>query len=117
MPNSTRLLTKAEFLATFREPMTNIIGREDEFSPEGVIDPRSYIAAIPESDFRGYSLISDDVIERVNRSADNQFDQVVYPCHEKYIYLVVVISLNDDRPYGHFLLDLNQEYGFDSPRL
>lgn len=113
MPNLTRLLTKPEFLATFHDPMLDITGREDEFSPGGVIDLHSYVAAIPKSDLPGHSLLEADLVEFVRRSGDDRFDQVAYPCREKNVYLVVVVSLDTGEPYGHFLLDLGQEYGLD----
>lgn len=113
MPNLTRLLTKPEFLATFHSPMLDITGREDEFSPDGVIDLRSYVAAIPTSELFGHSLLGDDLVEFVKRSGDGRHDQVAYPCREKNVYLVVVVSLDIGEPYGHFVLDLNQEYGLD----
>jgi len=93
--------------------MRDITGREDEFSPDGVIDLLPYISAIPKSDFLGHSLLGNDVVEFVKRSGDGRFDQVMHPCRESNVYLVVVVSIDVGAPYGHFLLNLNQEYGLD----
>ena len=93
--------------------MLDITGREDEFSPDGVIDLRPYVTNIPKRELLGHTLLGDDVVEFVKRSGDGRFDQVVYPYRERNVYLVVVVSVGVGEPYGHFLLHLNQEYGFD----
>ena len=34
----------------------------------------------------------------------------------KNVFLVVIVDLRADRVFGHYLLDLNEEYGLDTPQ-
>jgi hypothetical protein len=105
----TRLLTEAEFKATFCDPMVDISGREDLVS-DGVIDFGPYLRAA-EPGIAPLELLSDTPPAAVYRSADGRFDHVLYPCNRSNVYLVVVVALRDDRVHGHHVLDLKKEYG------
>jgi hypothetical protein len=113
----TRLLTKEQFGGTFRGTMLEITGKEDAFSPDGVIDLEHYVLSVPAEDLRNHQLLGSDIVEHVYRSGDGRYDQVLYPCHAKNVYLVVVVDLDLSRPFGHILLDLNEEYGLTQPQL
>ncbi len=106
-----RLLSAAEFAATCNAPMENITGQEAVHQPEGVIDLAPYIRAIPHADMKGHTLLGDDVVEYVYRCGDKTYDHVGFPCHRQNVFLVVVVQLSPDQPYGHHVLDLNREYG------
>ncbi len=106
----TNLLLKSEFKKTFGDKMINITGKEDEHSPEGVMDIMPYVDSIPKDSLEGNEL-KDNLVESVYRSSDNKYDHVQLITNSKNIYLVVVIDLMVDCIYGHYLLDLNKEYG------
>ena len=108
-----RLLSEAEFQVTFTERMVDIKGREPEVHPEGVIDLDAYLEAISRSDFGALRLLSDAPPASVYRSEDGRFDHVLYPCDQPNVFLVVVIALRPDHVHGHYILDLNREYGLD----
>jgi hypothetical protein len=105
----TRLLTKEEFAATFSERMEDITGREDSVSPTGVLDIQPYLAAIPSADLRGHA--AESWAERVYRSEDGRYDHVLFQTETKNVFLAVVVNLVSDNVLGHYLLDLNAEYG------
>ncbi len=107
-----QLLTKEELRQTFGPTMINISGREDETSPEGVIDIAPYCQAIPDSDL-GDHKPHDLEVDRVYRTSDDRYDHVLLMTHSKNIYMVVVIDLQQDRILGHHVLDLNKEYGVE----
>lgn len=105
-----RLLTEAEYKATFCDPMVDIKGREDVVDDEGVLDLEPYLLAA-EAGIAPLELLSDAPPAAVYRSADGRFDHVLYPCNRSNVYLVVVVALGDDRVFGHYVLDLEREYG------
>jgi hypothetical protein len=112
---NTRLLSQSEFHATFADRMIDIKGREDEMQPEGVIDLEPYLDVIPDDDLGGMRLRSGVPPAAVYRAGDGRFDHVLYPCNRSNVYVVIVIQLRPERIFGHFILDLAEEYGLDAP--
>lgn len=108
---TTRLLTRPVYLASCIGPMQDITGREVQMQPDGVLDLSEYLAAIPARDLGGLSLLGVELVDRVYRTGDGRFDHVLFPCSSSNVYLVVVVDLVADAPFGHFLLDLNVEHG------
>jgi hypothetical protein len=106
-----RLLTQQEYLATMPGGVVDITGRESDGQPEGVIDIDPYLAAVPRGDLQGAELIADSPPAMVYRTKDGSFDHVLYRCNRRNVFLVIVVRLRPDRVHGHYLLDLNKEYG------
>lgn len=104
-----RLLSEAEFKATLSDRMIDINGREDLVS-DGVIDLDPYLRAT-EPSIAPLELLPDKPPAAVYRSADGRFDHVLYPCNRSNLYLVIVVELRADHVHGHYLLDLQKEYG------
>ena len=104
-----RLLTSAEFKATFREPMRNTSAR-----PEPVVDIFPYVHGIPAADLQG-STVDSPVAEYVYRSGDDHYDHVMLPTSTRNVYLVVVVDRPAAKVLGHYLLDLDAEYGLANP--
>jgi hypothetical protein len=105
----TRRLSEAEYRATFADPMVDIKGREDLFQPDGVLDLRPYLRAA-QADIAPLELLADVPPAAVYLTADRRFNHVLYPCDRSNVYLVVVV-VADAFIYGHFVLDLQKEYG------
>lgn len=112
---TARLLSEDEFRATFRERMLDIIGREDDLFPDGVIDIEPYLTVVPESDLQGMSLIPDAPPTNVYLSGDGQFTHVLYRLNRSNVYLVVVVKMKPDDVLGHYVVDLGKEYGLTNP--
>jgi hypothetical protein len=108
-----KLLTEAEYKATFSNQMVDIKGREDEVYPDGVLDLGPYLQAV-EANIEPLHLLSDAPPAAVYHSPDGGFDHVLYPCNRSNVYLVVVVAPDDDRVHGHYVLDLGREYGLPS---
>jgi hypothetical protein len=108
-----RLVSAQEYRATAVSRMLDITGREDDVHPEGVIDFDSYLAAIPDGDLNGARLIGDAPPELVYLGGDGRFTHVLYRCTTPNVFLVVIIQHHPDDVFGHFLLDLNAEYGLE----
>jgi hypothetical protein len=101
----TKLLTETEFLSTFVEPMQNMTN-----NTEDIIDIWPYVSLIPYSDLKGHKIYN-HFVEYIYRSADNHFDHVLVMTKTKNVYLTIVVDLYKKIIYGHWLLDLNKEYG------
>ena len=102
---NTNALDEDAFLATLAEPMRDVT-RE----ATNVLDIWSYVAAVPVADLGGHA-VSDRSVEFVYRDPTDHFDHVQVMTTTKNVYLVVVVDLHKDCVYGHYLLDLNKEYG------
>lgn len=102
---SPTLLTDDEFKATFASPMRDVVN-----DATNVIDIWPYVSAIAQPDL-GDHTIYDQFVEHVYRTPDDRFDHVMVMTRTKNVYLVVVVDLVKDAIYGHYLLDLNKEYG------
>lgn len=110
MKSVPRLLTKAEFKATFSDRMIDIKGREDVVHPDGVLDLEPYLR-LAAADIAPLELLSDASPAAVYHSPDRGFDHVLYPCNRSNAYLVIVVDPRVDDVYGHHLVDLEVEYG------
>ena len=102
-----RLLTETEYKATFCDAIVNVKGREDLVS---LIDLEPYLRAA-EPGIAPLELLSDEPPAVVYRTSDGRFDHVLYPCNRSNVYLVVVVALGEDDVHGHYVLDVQNEYG------
>jgi hypothetical protein len=105
-----RLLTEAEFKATFSSEMVDIKGREDVVHSDGVIDLAPYLSAAAAS-IAPLQLLSDVPPTAVYHSPDRGFDHVLYPCNRSNTYMVVVVVPSAGAVHGHYVIDLESEFG------
>ena len=56
-------------------------------------------------------IIEKELVELVYRNSANTYDHVLVPTCRKNIYLVIVANIKSENIFGHYLLDLNKEYG------
>jgi hypothetical protein len=109
-----KLLTKHEFQQAFTPKMHDITGREEELCPNGVLDLSPYLETIAERDFESHQRYG-NFVDRVYRTSDDRFDQVLFMTKTPNVFMVVVIDNLNDSVLGHHLLDLNLEYGLEPP--
>jgi len=98
-----RKLDEKEFKACFAEPMTNVTA-----TANAVVDIWPYVDALDLSEI-GVPNLND--VRHVYRDAQNRFDQVLIGTGRFNALLVIIIDLRTCTVFGHFLLDLNKEYG------
>ena len=72
------------------------------------MDIWSYIDAL-DLDEIGLPYLND--VHHVYRDAQNRFDQVLIGTGRFNALLVIVVDLGSRTVFGHFLLDLNEQYG------
>ncbi|PTE09849.1 hypothetical protein C9427_14360 [Mesorhizobium helmanticense] len=99
----TRQLDEDEFKACFVEPMTDVTA-----TAEAALDIWPYVNAL---DLDEIGLPSLNDVGHVYRDARNRFDQVLIGTGRFNTLLVIVVDLGKSTVFGHFLLDLNKEYG------
>jgi len=90
--------------------MLDITGREEEVSPEGVIDVLPYVDSIPTKELEPFTLY-ERFVECVYRGSDGRYDHVLFMTTTKNVFLVIVVDLIKGNVKGHRILDLNKEYG------
>ena len=98
-----RSLLEDEFKACFAEPMRDVTA-----TAAAAVDIWSYIEAL-DLDEIGVPYLND--VHYVYRDANNRFDQVLIGTGRFNALLVIVVDLAKSAVHGHFLLDLNKEYG------
>ena len=102
-------LTKAEFLSTFGVPMQRV-----SIDAEAPCDFWSYFDQIPTDDFEGHDCTAASVSYAWN-DPSGRFQHVLVDSENKNIFMVLVIDLTHHTVFGHCLLNLNREYGIESP--
>lgn len=102
-----RLLSKQEFFKTFIEPIHKV---EDDKKP--LFDFWNYVESIPEDDFDGHDCKDGNVSHAWNLS--NQYQHVLIESEDINIFMVIILNLRKKEVFGHYLLDLNLEYGLNS---
>ena len=101
-----KLLTKDEYLATFAEPMRQL--QEDEIDkPVDIGEYVSEVIGAFDQRVTHDQLQINDVIMNGNRT----FYHVLIEFGRRNEFLVVVVDCNKVDVYGHYLLNLNREYG------
>ena len=106
---NTRRLSQAEFKATLAAPMRDVLA-----TATSVIDIWPYVAAVPVAELSGHT-VAEGLVEHVYRNPQNTFDHVLVVTNTSNVYLVVVVDLTTDTIRGHYLQDLNREYGLPTP--
>lgn len=106
---ATRRLDESEFKACFTEPMTNVTA-----TVNATLDICPYVDAL-NLDEIGVPYLND--VHHVYRDARNRFDQVLIGTGRFNALLVIIVDLEKSAVHGHFLLDLNKEYGVSGGHL
>src|SRR5262245_35058538 len=99
-------LSKQDFLATFCEPMRRL-GEDESYRP---VPLKDYVTACIQA-LALSTTLADIEIHHVYLSGDKRHTHVLFFFGERNRYLVVVIGHEPDSVKGHYLLDLNKEYG------
>jgi hypothetical protein len=74
-----------------------------------------YVEEIPVEDWGGHDF-SAGRVTHVYTQQEGRFQFVNIDSEDKNVFLVVVLDLHERLVLGHFLLDLNREYGLTSGR-
>ena len=107
--NVTRKLSEGEFKVYFSPPMTDVTSRAN-----AAVDIWPYVDSL-DLDELGIPSLND--VQHVYRDAQERFDHVLIGTARFNTLLVIVVDLKTSTIIGHFLLDLNKEYGISGGHL
>lgn len=103
----TRLLTRDEYLATFTDPMRRL-GDNERYSSvsigEYVRECVKQLALVP---------VEELVVQDIYRSGNGDFFHALLNFGQRNVFLVIVVDSNRNVVHGHYVLDLNVEYGLN----
>jgi hypothetical protein len=102
-------LTRSEFLTTFKQPMRSLDPNSPAHSPPVV---RDYVSQCR----REFDFLAGGVpleVHHVYENGDRSFLHVLIFFGQRNVYLAVVVDARQEAIHGHFILDLNAEYGLD----
>lgn len=103
------LLTDAEYKSTMGDGMRLL--RPDEIVRP--VDVGSYLASVVVEDFKGHDFSSRQV-GSVYQGPTGRWMHVLLGSDSANVFLVVVVDDASGSVYGHYLLDLDSQYGRDS---
>jgi len=102
----TTELTEEEFKHTLWDRMIDVTD-----SAEPALDIWSYVKQLNEQGIVSDSILNGELVEHVYRSGASTFDHVLLSGSRSNQYVVVVVDLIHGMITGHYILDLNSEYG------
>ncbi len=105
----TNKLDYEQYQAFFEPPMLDV-----SQNAEPVLDIWLYVEAVPEADLEGF-VLSDGLVKYVYQHPSGEFLHVSVSTDDDNAFLVIVIDLFETKIIGHFLLNLVQLYGLNSP--
>ena len=105
--STMRQLSKVEFKATVGDEMVQL--GEDAVPP---FDFWSYFDALPKDHFGGHDF-SEGRVDYVCEDAQRRYQLIHVRCEAKNVFLVLVLDLSSKTVHGHYLLNLNEEYGIE----
>lgn len=103
----TYKLSRAEYLALRNGP-TKPVGSE----AEPVVDFWSYYAAIPDQNFEGFDR-DRGTVSHAYRDFTERFEHLVNT-NDRNVFMVLVLAIAEEKVIGHYLLNLNREYGLEA---
>jgi hypothetical protein len=104
------LLTREQYLATFAGKNSSI-----DVTNYDANEVWAYVQAVAEDDYAGYSICW-GYIPFVYRTSDGAYDHIYASTRTENAFLIVLKDNRSGEIYGHHLLDLNIEYGMESPK-
>ena len=101
-----RLLSNQEYQATFESPMQDVTA-----TAQPIVDIWPYVNLLVQNKIVAPHVFIDELVEYVYRNGNATYDHVLLPTDSEKLFIVIVVSTNQAAIYGHYLLDLAQEYG------
>lgn len=99
-------LTEEEFKSKFGNGMIDVTD-----SAEPVLDIWPYVRELNEQNIVADSILNGELVEHVYRTGTSTFDHILLSGSWSNEYVVLVVDLNNCVIVGHYILDLNSEYG------
>lgn len=101
---ATHLLSQNEYLRTMSHEMTPI---DNEAIGERLLH---YLNSIPDEELQGQTFTRWK-LERTYINRGRSYKHFLFPSQDKNIFLALVVEVKSMSVVGHYLLDLNEQYG------
>ena len=105
MVQNLRQLTRAEYEATFVEPMRDVTKTGDEIVELWPYAEQALQAVFP------HFCASDHDVEYIYESGDSSYQHLLIPSHMHNVYLSIIVDMPRKTILGQNRLDLNELYG------
>lgn len=100
------LLSEEQFKHTLWDKMIDVTD-----SAEPALDVWPYVKQLNEQNVVSDHVLNGELVEHVYRTGTSRFDHILLSGSRSNQYVVLVVDLNDCVIEGHYILDLNSEYG------
>lgn len=102
----TTELTIDQYKKTMTSKMVNVTE-----TAEPTVDIWPYVAQLVNKQTVLPYVWDNQMVESVYRNEQNTFDHVLLPTNKQNNFVVIIVDLMRETVTGHYLLDLNKEYG------
>ena len=77
---------------------------------ESSVDIWPYVEILVESGAAHPLVFENNLVEKVFRNDRGDYDHVLLPTPETNIFLVIVVSIREKAVYGHYRLNMSDQY-------
>ena len=102
----TTLLSEDEYKSTMTPKMVNVTE-----TAEPTVDIWEYVEKLTVENVVSKYVLENGLVEKVYRNQTDTFDHVLLPTPKDNCFVLLIIDLVAEKVKGHYLLDLNAEYG------
>jgi hypothetical protein len=102
----TTLLTEKEYKETMINKMIDVTE-----TAEAVVDIWPYVQQLTLDYVLPHYAYQEQLVEAVSRNDKQTFEHVIIPTDKKNVFVVVIVDVRRKGIKGHYVLDLNKEYG------
>ncbi len=102
----TKELSNEQFKSMFNEKMSDVTQ-----TAEPIIDIWEYVAELVKENKVNQYVLENYLVEKVYRNSSMTFDQVLLPTNNSNAFTVIIVDITKRQIFGHYLLDLENEYG------
>ena len=99
-------LTEKEYRGTMTSKMIDVTGAGD-----ASVDIWPYVRQLTKNNVVLDYVYEKQLVEAVYRNDQNTFDHVLIPTNDKNVFVVIIVDIGRKTIKGHYLLNLNKEYG------
>lgn len=108
MDDNTRRLSRERYLGTMSGKMRNVTDHAE--LPDEIWD---YAGRLPDTARISEDRLRQRQAEAVYENDERTFRHILLFCDKKNRYAVIVVDMTNGSILGHYLLDLNEEYGLE----
>lgn len=101
-------LTKEDYNSTFSNKMIDVTN-----STEPIVEIWPYVEELSKRNIINTYVSRNKLVELVYQNEQNTFHHILLPTEDKNIFVVILVNLLTKKIKGHFILDLNKEYGLE----